>query len=241
MDEGPSPGLLAMDGDTGFGPVALYFRHVVRERLQVLFRPGTRVLDLGCGAGDDALFLGGLGVFVLAVDSSPAMIERARRQAEASHVSEKQVRFEVRAVEEGAGGEVFDGAYSTSTFLSSVDLSGVGWSLASSLRPLSPVLLSFAGRSPLPARLRRALRGREGCGRQASSHGPAEVRRLLGDSFLWRGCFGLGLLVPGSDRSGWACRHPETFGMLAGLERILRAWPGLRALGDRFVLEGLRR
>jgi SAM-dependent methyltransferase len=53
-------------------------RAVVWREIDGLFRAGDRVLDLGCGPGDDALHLAGLGVEVVAIDAAPKMVEVAR-------------------------------------------------------------------------------------------------------------------------------------------------------------------
>jgi SAM-dependent methyltransferase len=55
-----------------------------RARAHGVFRaylvPGSRVLEVGCGTGLDAVFMGRLGARVLACDASEAMIERADRR-----------------------------------------------------------------------------------------------------------------------------------------------------------------
>ena len=43
-----------------------------------LFRAGDRVLDIGCGTGEDAAHLMARGISVRAIDASPAMVDRAR-------------------------------------------------------------------------------------------------------------------------------------------------------------------
>ena len=53
--------------------------------------PGSRVLDLGCGAGTDALIAVQRGARVTGVDFSPAMLERAR--ASASEMKAQDVEF----------------------------------------------------------------------------------------------------------------------------------------------------
>lgn len=55
------------------------WRHYVR-----VFSPGQHVLDLGCGTGQDALFLARRGIRVTALDASPSMVDalRARRDRE---------------------------------------------------------------------------------------------------------------------------------------------------------------
>jgi ubiquinone/menaquinone biosynthesis C-methylase UbiE len=60
-----------------------FFAEFKRESFGLLgAAPGRRILDVGCGLGDDAAALAGLvatGGTVVGVDSSQAMIEAARR------------------------------------------------------------------------------------------------------------------------------------------------------------------
>jgi SAM-dependent methyltransferase len=51
-----------------------------------LFHAGDRILDLGCGTGEDAAHLMARGVSVHAVDASPAMVARARARGVAAEV-----------------------------------------------------------------------------------------------------------------------------------------------------------
>lgn len=236
----------------GRNPVGLLFRHAVQERLRVLFPAGARVLDLGSGTGEDALFLAERGVHVHAVDVSSAMVEAARAKAAARGLA-GLVQVERCALEDLARlGGPFDGAYSDFGALNCADLAAAGPALAAVLRPKAPVLLSVMGPTPLPAVLERALTGRG----QARGRGPAQVggvplavshprlgqvRRALGPAFTWKRAFALGVLVPGPEHEGWAVRHPLAFGLLAALEGRVRSWPGLRGLGDHLVLEGERR
>ncbi len=45
-------------------------------------RISGRVLDVGCGTGENALYLAGLGHEVVGVDSAPSAIRKARRKSE---------------------------------------------------------------------------------------------------------------------------------------------------------------
>src|SRR5512142_2340783 len=63
-----------------------WFRRRVWERLASLFKPGDRVIELGCGTGEDAIWLAKRGVRVLAGDASPAMLAETARKARAENV-----------------------------------------------------------------------------------------------------------------------------------------------------------
>src|SRR5688572_7892814 len=55
-------------------------RDQVWREIDAVFRPGDRVLDLGCGTGEDAAHLVSRGVNVHAIDPSPAMVRVALRR-----------------------------------------------------------------------------------------------------------------------------------------------------------------
>ncbi len=61
-------------------PVGRAQRSAVWSRVDPLFNRGDFVLDLGCGTGVDALHLQSRGVSVYGIDSSPQMVEVARRR-----------------------------------------------------------------------------------------------------------------------------------------------------------------
>jgi SAM-dependent methyltransferase len=241
------------DEEFGRNPVGLLFRHTVQQRLRTLFPPGSRVLDLGCGTGEDALFLAGGGVFVHGIDVAPGMVERARSKAAARGLAGEHLRLEVRAAEEvGEIPGTFDGAYSDFGALNCADLAAVGAALQRVLRPGAPLLVSLMGPWPLPATLQHALTGRgEARARSRPQVGglslpvrypwPSDARRSLGDGFRWTRTTALGVLVPGPDHDGWIRRHPQSFGVLAALESVVRRWPLLRLLGDHVLIEGVRR
>jgi ubiquinone/menaquinone biosynthesis C-methylase UbiE len=52
-------------------------REQVWREIDGIFHPGDRVLDLGCGIGDDAVHLMSRGVEVLGIDSAAGMVEIA--------------------------------------------------------------------------------------------------------------------------------------------------------------------
>ncbi len=62
--------------------IGQYLRQRVRARLDVHFQPGDHVLELGCGTGEDALYLARRGVQVTATDSSEAMLDITRAKTQ---------------------------------------------------------------------------------------------------------------------------------------------------------------
>ena len=236
------------DAEFGQNPIGLYFRHVVQERVRPLFAKGTRVLELGCGTGEDALFLASLGVDVVGIDVSPAMIEKARRKVPPPGGG--FVRFEVRAAEDAGLVEgTFDGVFSNFGALNCADLPRVGRALASRLRPGSPVAFCAIGPRPLPGVVQQALTGRPARSPEAHVAGhslavPAlsaqDLSDGLGPGFSWHSSLALGVLVPAPAHEDWARRNPIAFGLLAAAERLVREWPLARECGDHLLVLGTR-
>ena len=122
--------------------------------LQAAFPPGSRLLEIGCGTGDEALALSRLGYRVVATDISAAMIEAA--QAKASDMPPGQaVRVTWRTLPAGRlaelseefGTDAFDGAYSSFGSLNcEPDLGPVAASLANLLRPGARLVCSVMNR-----------------------------------------------------------------------------------------------
>lgn len=241
------------DATFGVNAVGRLFRYVFQERLLRVFPSGARLLDLGCGTGEDALFLASRGRRVVGVDVAPAMVEEARAKAARRGVESDTVRFETSSLEQlDALGSAFDGAYSDFGALNCADLQAAGRALARALRPGAPLVLSLMGAQPLPLLLERLLtgRGEPRGGRDPRVGGIAvltdypsrgRLKRAFGPEFAWSSGFALGAVLPGPEHSGWATRHPQAFALLAVAESVVRHWPILRSLGDHNVIEGRRR
>jgi SAM-dependent methyltransferase len=117
-------------------------RAAVWREIDGLFRAGDCVLDLGCGTGDDALHLAGLGVKVFGVDAAPKMVEVAR---------DRGVDASLLAIEDLASGAgswpAFSGAIPNFGALNCVaDLGPVAAQLARLVQPAGPAALCVMGR-----------------------------------------------------------------------------------------------
>lgn len=81
---------VAADYDAAFTQRRLgrWLRGMVWARLGEAFQPGQQVLELGCGTGQDAVWLARRGVRVTATDASTAMLEITGRKARAAGVDD---------------------------------------------------------------------------------------------------------------------------------------------------------
>jgi hypothetical protein len=186
------------------------------QRLEPRFAAGSSVLALGCGDMANALALSARGVRVLVLDPDGARLEAARSEA-LGLGSAPPLRFELGGAEAlRAVARLFDGAYSGPGALAGAAWAELAPALGQLLRSGAPVVLALAR----PA---------------------AGLRGLLGRDFRWERRFALGILVRTRLGGAWAARNPQAFALLAMLERIVRGWLLLRALGEHVVWEGVRR
>jgi SAM-dependent methyltransferase len=103
-------------------------RDAIWREIDALFQRGARVLDLGCGTGEDAAHLESKGVHVHAIDASPEMV----RLAQARGVRAQLFRIEDLAQLD----EPFDGAISNFGALNCIEnLEEAGLQLARLIRP----------------------------------------------------------------------------------------------------------
>lgn len=70
------------DDDFTHSQIGQYLRGRIHTRLLSHFSAGDHVLELGCGTGEDALFLAEHGIHITATDASDAMLDVARAKTQ---------------------------------------------------------------------------------------------------------------------------------------------------------------
>ena len=123
-------------------------REAVWRTLANTFHAGDRILELNCGTGEDALFLGRRGVCVLACDASAEMVAVGKRRL-LTQAPQVPIEFHELSTERIAdlGPRNFDGVLSNFSGLNCVaDLHATAAELSNLVRPGAPLLLCLSAR-----------------------------------------------------------------------------------------------
>ncbi|HEY4046935.1 MAG TPA: class I SAM-dependent methyltransferase [Acidobacteriaceae bacterium] len=230
-------------------------RDAVWKVLARTFRENDKVLELNCGTGEDAIFLGGRSISVVACDASPQMIARAEQRL--LHISSEMpvVFYELPTERLGElhPETPFDGAFSNFSGLNCVaDLDAVACSLASLIKQDGRLALCFSTRFCLVeivyflalGQWRRALRRCKGYAEvtlgnvQFTVYYPniQRIRQSFAPHFRLYSRTGIGVAVPPSYLEAWARQHPRLFSLLRRMEGLLAKLPLLRSTGDHVLL-----
>jgi SAM-dependent methyltransferase len=237
----------------------LAMRHMRAVSLRVLrktFAPGQRLLEVGCGTGEEALALARHGCTVLATDISPEMVALTRAKVEAAGLTD-QVETLVLGAHGLAqlAGEPFDGAYSSFGPLNGVaDLRPALAALGALVRPGGRIVLSVMNRwYPLEigwfllhGRPRMALRRLRRVEASVSTvagermtthyHSLRALRQAARPWFAVRRCQALPLLLPPPYMASLWSRRPRLVTALQRWEpRLAARWP-CYAWGDHWLV-----
>ena len=230
-----------------------HVRAAVRRHAPV----GSAVLDLGCGPGLDAACLARAGYHITALDWSPAMVRAAETRFGAPDGqvgSATAIHLGIHEIHRLAPRR-WAAAYSGLGALNCVpDLAAAARGLADRLRPGGVLVVSVMGRV-CPWEL--ALFGlrmdwRRAGARFASGtvavpfHGhrvwtrydtPRAFERVFTAAGFTRLVLrGLAVLAPPPYLARFAHRHPRLVERLLWLDDRVAHWPGLRQLGDHFLM-----
>lgn len=232
-------------------------RAAVWTELTKVFRPGDRILEIGCGTGIDACFLAKRGVHIVACDPSSLMIEVATRNIQERGL-QKHVHPLVLSAEDITAlpeDELFDGAFSNFGALNCVeDLSQVARDLASVLKPGASALLCWMGpycawemirylaQGNRDKAFRRQHRARvtariaEGAFLQVHYPSVKSLASTFAPEFRLKSIQGVGVAVPPSYLEPWAERHPRLLKLCEQVDSWTSRCPGVRSLGDHVLV-----
>ena len=249
---------VALDYDTQNRQNAILERMRARSlaTLATYTTAGAHVLDLGCGPGTDFAALVAAGYRVTAVDGSAAMAEEAGRRARALAAAGavRVHRLGIEEIDRLPRGS-YDAAYSSFGPLNCVaDLGRVARLLASRLRPGGVLVASVIGRicpweiacyawkldwQRLKVRFAPDFvavpLGREQIWTRYYS--PGEFGRLFQAAGFHRASLqALGVLVPPPYMDAAADRYPRLTTALQAIEDRVAEWPGIRSIGDHFLI-----
>lgn len=236
-----------------------WLREAVRAHMGATFQAGQHVLDLGCGTGEDAVWLAGRGVRVTAVDASTSMLQQAREKVRRSGMSDGVTLHQLDIAAPGAlagldPGITFDGAYSNFGPINCVgDRPALAAALASRVRSGGRVLLVVMGPlcpwevvAYLPRlRVRSAFRRFRQGGRAVLAEGSAvriwypSPRRLRRDFHPWfrhLDTAGIGVLLPPTDFRHLVDRWPRLFAALASVEQRVGGRFPATWLNDHYLM-----
>lgn len=243
------------------------------RNLQVLsraFRPGDSVLEIGCGTGEEALYLAARGVMVLATDAAEGMIEVVRAKLARTGGTGYAGRVTTRVVAARDIGELveeygrasFSGAYSSFGPLNcEPDLRPVAVALAELVRPGGKVVISLLNRYCAwetlwhLARLKpRAAFRRWGGYAEATVRAswgdervpvyywtPGEVERRFRPYFTTVRRTALTWALPPPYLERLLKSRPALFRLLEAVERRSASRPPFNSIGDHFLIEMLRK
>ena len=247
------------DGPRGNNELIQRMRLTMWDAVRKELAPGSRLLDLGCGTGLDAVEFAQRGYTVVASDWSPQMVERTRKRAAAAgmtfRVTAEHVGIHQLERLEGR----FDGIYSNFGPLNCApDLAAVANECARLLRPGGTLVFSVIGRLcpwelgyyACKGRFRRAAvraaRGVTAVGINKHTiwtyyYFPREFYRAFAPHFALTSYRALSLFLPPPYLVDRYRRRRSAYERLGRLDDRLGGWPVLRDMGDHFLIVMHRR
>lgn len=230
-------------------------RGVVWDALLDTFEPGSHLLELNCGTGEDALFLAQHDMSVVGCDASPAMVETAQRRLRAED-PEAPIEFRLLATEHLSKlnpAEPFDGAFSNFSGLNCVaDLNLTAYQLGGLLSRGAPLLVCLSTRFCLwemlwfsfRGQFRKAFRRCSGFATVTVANFTVKVnyptlgavRKSFSSFFRMRSCVGIGVSVPPSYLEPIIRKYPRLLGWLASMDRVICRLPWFRTIGDHMLI-----
>jgi ubiquinone/menaquinone biosynthesis C-methylase UbiE len=244
------------DGPRGNNDLIQDMRSEMWRWLDATFSRGSRLIDLGCGTGLDAVRMAQLGHFVTATDWSAQMVSRTSDRAERAHVTDRVQSIVVGAheLQRLDATAKYDGAYSNLGPLNCVpDLAEVSRECARLLRPGGSLVFTVIGRF-CPWEIAHYLRRRRWArvkirfSRSVVPVGmnkhtiwtryfsPREFYGFFKEHFSLEHFRGLCVFAPPPYLTWVREKYPHRHAWLWRLDRRVSGWPMIRGMGDHFLI-----
>lgn len=250
------------DRDFTQSRLGVWLRGMVRRYID--FSPDSRVLELGCGTGNDALWLAWHGVRVTATDISPEMLSVTREKIAQAGMGG---RVTVGHLDMNAPGDAFpglrydyDGVFANFGALNCVaDRQQLAAFLAERVKRDGRVVLIVMGpRCPWEIgwyllhgqpktafrRLRREPQYAKVGGDQTVPvwyPGPAQLRQEFATAFKHERTIGIGTLLPPTYLDHLVDRWPKAFRLAYSIDRRLGRFFPMPQLNDHYLMVLCRR
>jgi SAM-dependent methyltransferase len=235
-------------------------RELVHCSLSPYFKQGSRILDMNCGTGEDALHFGAQSIEVVACDASRGMIEVCRRKLAATGLT-LPITFlicENERLDRLRPLAPFDGALSNFGGLNcTADLALIQELLAPLIVPGGSLFVCLMGRMCaweivwylLAGQGGKAFRRLRAKGAQAGIEGytvhvyyPSvrEAADAFAPTFRLKTWRGIGVALPPSWLEPFFRNKPGIIRLLQRVDRYLGAWPLVRGCADHVLLQFVR-
>ena len=237
-------------------PIIQYKRNRVRQFVLKQLAPGSSILELNAGTGDDAVFFASYGHHVHATDISAGMqnqlMDKVREHQFTAMISSETCSF--TALHELKDKGPYDHIFSNFAGLNCThELEKVLLSFDSLLKPggsitlvvlpkccLWETLLIFKGKFRTASRRFFSSNGRrarvEGTWFKCWYYSPGFIKKVLKDKFETTGTEGLCCIVPPSYIEHFAEKYPKSFAFLCAKEnKYKQHWPW-KYIGDYFII-----
>lgn len=237
-------------------PIIQYKRDRVREHVNRFLPPGSHILELNAGTGEDSIYFAQAGHWVHATDVADGMLQALTAKVNARQLK-KQVSIEkcsFTALHTLQQKGPYDLIFSNFAGLNCTgQLRQVLVSLWPLLKPKGQVtlvllppfclwetLLALRGRFRLAFRRFNSKKGRtayvEGVPFTCWYYKPSFVADVLHQDYELLGMEGLCSLVPPSYLERFPVKYPKIYGFLTGLENKLKAKSPWKYIGDYYII-----
>lgn len=233
-----------------------YKRERVRDFVMKKLAPGSSILELNAGTGEDAVYFASNGHHIHATDISTGMLDQLTMKISkhelSAVISTEQCSFTALHTLKQKG--PYDLIFSNFAGLNCTDeIEKVLLSLESLVKPggkiilvmlpkfcLWETLLIFKGKFKTATRRFFSSKGRkarvEGTWFRCWYYAPRFIIKILRENFCFEELEGLCCIVPPSYMENFAERHPKFFSFLCAKEnKYRRSWPW-RLIGDYFII-----